>query len=319
MKKLCMMLLVIAALLTFTGCYDSTELGSRALIQALAIDYDGKYHVNAMLFSSSGSGGDTIDASQENVIRVTGEGETLSEAIDNISLIDGKRIYMSETKLLILGSGFEKANALDAVRTLYFDMRCSLNMPVCCVGSGERAEDIGSMHFTEGITSADKLLSLIENGDRMGVSPKTTLLDLLADSADGKSSLLPMLAVTKNGNGMTASDDGKTAVLGGSRYFTDGVLSGSFDETETAALMLLSERSRKITLNYLVGDEERTCEAYGIRITEDPYPARSVMRVSAKFRTRGGGKLSEEERRAALGALIELISAIKDQTASESG
>ena len=309
MKKLCM-LLVIVSLLTLTGCYDSTELGSRALIQALAIDYDGGYHVNAMLFSSSGSGGDTIDASQENVIRVTGEGETLSEAIDKISLIDGKRIYMSETKLLILGSGFEKANAMDAIETLYFDMRCSLNMPVCCVDSGERAENIGSLHFTEGITSADKLLSLIENGDRMGVSPKTTLLDLLADSAGEKASLLPMLAITENGSGMTPSDDGKTAVLSGSRYFSDGTLSGSFDETETAALMLLYDKSHKITLNYFCGDEEKTCEAYNIKITEAPYYERSVRRVSAKFRTRGGGKLSEEERRAALGALTKMIESV---------
>lgn len=309
MKKLSI-LSVFAALLMLTGCYDSTELGSRALIQALAIDYDGKYRVSAMLFSSSGSGGDTIDASQENIIRVTGESETLSGAIDNISLVDGKRIYMSETKLLILGSGFEKASALDAIKTLYFDMRCSLNMPVCCVESGERAEDIGSLHFTEGITSADKLLSLIENGDRMGISPKTTLLDLLADSEGEKSSLLPMLAVTKNGSGMTPDDDGKTAVLSGSRYFTDGTLSGEFNETETAAIMLLSDRSHKITLNYLYGDEERTCEAYGIKITDDPYLERSIRRVSAKFRTRGGGKLSEEERRAALNALTELLMVI---------
>ena len=307
MKRICFA--IIAALL-LTGCHDNTELGSRALIQALAIDYDGKYHVSAMLFSSSGSGGDTIDASQENVIRVTGEGMTLAGAIDEISLVDGKRIYMSETKLLILGSGFEKASALDAVRTLYFDMRCSLNMPVCCVESGARAEDIGSLQFTEGITAADKPLSLIENANRMGISPKTTLLDLLADSADERSSLLPMLTITKNGSGMTASDDGKTAVLGGSRYFEDGVLSDAFGVNETAALMLLSDRSHKITLNYLCGDEERTCEAYSIRISESSFLERSVRHVTAKFRTRGGGRLSEEERKAALDALTELLSAI---------
>ena len=311
MKRIYVVMIAAAALL-LTGCHDSTELGSRALIQALAIDYDGNYHVNAMLFSSSGSGGNTIDASQENVIRVMGEGETLSGAIDNISLADGKRIYMSETKLLILGSGFEKANALDAIRTLYFDMRCSLNMPVCCVESGERAEDIGDLQFTEGITAADKPLSLIENANRMGISPKTTLLDLLADSSGNKASLLPMLTITKNGSGMTTSDDGKTAALSGSRYFDGGVLKDTFNSTETAALMLLSDKSNKITLNYLYGDAERTCEAYGIKITDDPYFERSVRRVSAKFRTRGGGKLSEEERRAALSALTELLAVIRD-------
>lgn len=310
MKKV-YMILIVAALLTLTGCYDSTELGSRALIQAIAVDYDGEYHISAMLFSSSGSGGDTIDASQENVIRVTSDGKTLSGAIDKISLIDGKRIYMSETKLLILGSGFETANALEALNTLYFDMRCSLNMPVCCVGSGERAEDIVDLPFTEGITAADKPLSLIENANRMGVSPKTTLLDLLADSTGDKTSLLPMLTITKNGSGITASDDGKTAVLCGSRYFSGGVLNEAFDETETAALMLLTERSHKITLNYLYGDAERTCEAYSITITDEPYLERSIRRVSAKFRTRGGGKLSEEERRAALEALTGLLSDVR--------
>lgn len=311
MKRIC--IAIIAAFL-LTGCHDSTELGSRALIQALAVDHDGegKYHVSAMLFSSSGSGGNTIDASQENVIRVTGEGETLAGAIDNISLADGKRIYMSETKLLILGSGFEKASALDAIRTLYFDMRCSLNMPVCCVESGARAEDIGDLQFTEGMTAADKPLSLIENAERMGVSPKTTLLDLLADSTGEKVSLLPMLTITKNGSGMTAADDGKTAVLGGSRYFEGGVLGDAFGKTETTALMLLSDRSHKVTLNYLYGDEERTCEAYGIKISDSSFLERSVRHVTAKFRTRGGGRLSEEERKAALGALTELLMVISD-------
>ena len=176
MKKICLVL-ALAALLALTGCSDSTELGNRAIIQAAAVDYDGRYHVCAMLFSSSGSGGGTIDASGENVIRVNGQGETLSEAIDDISLVDGKRIYMCETKLLILGGGFENANALDALKTLYFDLRCSLNMPVCCVEKNTSAEELVSLQFTEGITSADKPLSLIENANNMGVSPKTTLLD----------------------------------------------------------------------------------------------------------------------------------------------
>lgn len=307
MKKFITLFAAVAAVLLLTGCHDSTELGSRAIIQALAVDHNGRYQVSALLFSSSGSGGDTIDASQENVIRVTGEGDTLSGAIDSISLIDGKRIYMSETKLLILGSGFDTANAMDAIRTLYFDLRCSLNMPVCCVESGARAEDIGSLQFTEGMTAADKPLSLIDNANRMGVSPKTTLLDLLADSAGGKSSLLPMLTVTENGSGMTAADDGKTAVLCGSRYFDSGTLRDTFSETETAALMLLSDRSDKLTLNYLCGDEERTCEAYSIKITDDPGTGKNVRHISAKFRTRGGGRLSAEERRDALAALTELL------------
>lgn len=306
MKRSRVMLAVfgIIALITLTGCGDATELGNRAIIQAAAVDYDGKYHVTAMLFSS---GGDTIDASHENVIRVNGKGETLAAAIDDISLVDGKRIYMSETKLLILGSGFEEMSADAALRSLYLDLRCSLNMPICCVGNGERAEDIAALQFTEGITSADKPLSLIENANSMGVSPKTTLLDLLADSEGGKFSLLPMLTITENGSGMTSAEDGKTAVLSGSRYYENGSLGESLNSRATAAKMLTSKRAHKTTLNFKCGGEEMTCEAYGIKITDDPLIGEGVLRVSAKFRTRGGGRLNEEERRAALNELVELI------------
>ena len=70
--------LAAACVLMFTGCSDSTELGNRSIIQAVAVDYDSGYKLSALLFSSGGSGGDTIDASQENVIRVTSEGATLA-------------------------------------------------------------------------------------------------------------------------------------------------------------------------------------------------------------------------------------------------
>lgn len=305
--KRALLLLPLLALAALTGCSDPTELGDRAIIQAAAIDFDGDYHVSAMLFSSSGSGGDTIDASQENVIRVDGDGKTLAEAIDNISLADGKRIYMSETKLLILGGGFEEENATNALKTLYYDMRCSLNMPVCCAEKDTTAKEISDLQFTEGLTSAEKPLALIENGERMGIYPKTTLLDLLSDSEGGRASLLPALCVTENGSGMTAADDGKTALLSGSRYFEKGILQDSLNEEQTAAYMLTSGRSKKIVLNYRSGDSEKTCEAYCIKIVNDISRNVSIKRVSAKFRTRNGGRLSETDRKAALNALVEIV------------
>lgn len=296
--------LAILAIMMLSGCSDATELGNRAIIQAAAIDFDGSYHVNALLFSGGGSGGDTIDASQENVIKVSGEGKTLAEAIDNISLIDGKKLYMAETKLLILGGGFEKVSAADALSTLYFDMRCSLNMPVCC------AKDAGSLtdlQFTEGITSAEKPLALIENAYQMGISPKTTLLDLLADMEGGRSSLIPQLVLAKNGRGMTSSENGETAVLSGSRLLKNGLLSGRRNEIETAALMLITGKSDKITLNYIYDGAEKTCEAYSVKVKRETSDG-SALRVSAKFRTRSGGNLDTDEQKAALNTLSEIVS-----------
>lgn len=304
MRKLIAAAAAVFLAFVFSGCSDSTELGNRAIIQAAAIDYDDGYKISALLFSSGGSGGDTIDASQENVIKVQGEGKTLSEAVDNISLIDGKKIYMCETKLLILGGGFENIDVSDALNTLYYDLRCSLNMPVCCADNAEMLTDL---QFTEGVTAAEKPLSIIENAHGLGASPKTTLLDLLADRAGGRSSLIPSFKQTKNGRGMTASDDGKTAVLNGSRRLSGGKLTDSYDQAETAGLMLINGLSDKITLNYIHNDSEKTCEAYAIRVTQDLYERSGGVRVTAKFRTRNGSGLSEDERRSALKTLTGIV------------
>lgn len=297
--------LCVMALLTLTGCSDATELGNRAIIQAAAIDYDdNEYKVSALLFSSGGSGGDTIDASQENVIKVTGSGKTLSEAIDNISLVDGKQIYMCETKLLILGGGFADTNVSDALNSLYYDLRCSLNMPVC---SADSAEMLTDLQFTEGVTAAEKPLAMIENANRLGVSPKVTLLDVLADIAGGRTTLIPHFVPAQNGRGMTAADDGATAILSGSRELSDGCLGERHGQARTAGLMLINGLSDKMTLNYVHDGAEKTCEAYSIKVTENYDSYNGGFNVSARFKTRSGGSLTESERKAALKTLTEIV------------
>lgn len=304
MKKL--IVLTIICVFMLSGCSaqgDASKIGSRAIVQAVAVDYNNGYRVNALLFSSGGSGGNTIDASKENVIKVTGEGSTFAEAIDSISLVDGKRIYMCETKLVILGKGFELYSAADMLDTLYYDMRCSLNMPVCCTDS---AEAITDLKFTEGITSAEKPLALIENAYEMGVSPKATLLDLLSDLKGGKSTLVPYLEVTKNGSGMTSSDKGETAVISGCREMQKGLLNGNYNLLKTTSLMLWNGLADSITLNYEYNGMERSCKAYRIRLIDNSNGRRSVE-ISAKFRSLNGGSISDDERKAAIRALAKLL------------
>ncbi|MBQ9947587.1 MAG: hypothetical protein IJO91_04280 [Oscillospiraceae bacterium] len=285
MKKLILLL----GLLLLTGCSDTTELGDRAIIQLAAVDFeDGEFTLNALLFSAGGSGGE-VDVTKTNVIKVSGSGKTLGEAVKQLSLIDGKEIYMSESKLLVLGAGFEEADIISLLTMLYRDMRCSLNMPVCCA---EKAEMLTDMQFVEGITAAEKPYSMIMNAYLTGTSPKTTLLDILSDNEGGRTTLVPSFEKTENGSGMTSGSDGKTAVLNGSRLIKDGHLTLFADEEETAGYMLLSEGADGIPLNYMLDEGELTCEAYNIEVEfeENGEPV-----INASFRTRTGQKLSEKQ------------------------
>lgn len=301
MKRLITAILAAAGMTLLSGC-AATELGDRAIIQAAAVDWDnGEYTVSALLFSSGGSSSEGIDASGENVIKVSGSGKTFAQAVDNISLNDGKEIYMSENKLLIIGGGFAQADLTPVLETLTRDMRCSLNMLVCCAEDPELLTD---MHFTEGITSAEKPVSMIENAYRSGSSPRAYLIDLLNDAAAGRSTLIPMFQSAWNGYGMTTDEEGETAELSGSRYLYCGRLTQRLDSAETAGAMLLEGLSDKALLTFEHGGREHSCEAYSVRVKRLDT---GEIKLSAKLRRRNGEALPEELKTAALGELDSMI------------
>ncbi len=283
----------LAAVTLLSGCADITELGDRAIVQLAAIDHDGsEYTLSALLFSAGGSGG-TIDVTQSNVIKVTGSGETLGDAIAQISLIDGKDIYMSEAKVIVLGSGFEQEDAVSALTMLYRDMRCSLNTPVCCA---EKAELLTDLEFTEGITAAEKPFTMIRNAELMGAAQETTLLDILAGSEAGRPVIIPSFAKAQNGSGMTTDKDGRTAVLNGSRFISGGHLSGFADMEQTLGYLLLTGLADSVALSYTDGGDEFRCEAYNI--TADILSPEEVS-LSADFRSTGGAPLTAKHRQLA--------------------
>lgn len=296
----CVLFVLLAAVMLLSGC-DSTEIGSRAIIQAAAVDYyEEEYTVSVLMFSSGGS--DEINASEENVIKVTGRGKTFVEALNDISLIDGKEIYFSETKLLIIGGGFSEKSFVPLLEVLTQELRCSLDMLICCAEDPELLTDL---HFTEGLTAAEKPVSMIENAYRSGNSPRTRLLDLLNGAASGQSVLLPYFVYTENGFGMTPDDEGATAVLNGSRAFTNGRLGRRRDSTETGGAMLLSGDSDHIMLTFSHAGKELSCEAYCVRIKQLPD---GNLSVSAKLRRRSGEKLPDELKDAAMDKLNDIIS-----------
>lgn len=300
MKKL--LFALAGGLLLLTGC-SSSELGERAIIQAAAVDYDGEYVVSALLFSSGGGSGELVNAAEENVIKVTGRGSTFAAAVDDISLVDGKEIFMSENRLLILGAGFQNVDFTPVLETLSRDMRCSLNMLVCTADDPEILTDL---HFKEGLTAAEKPVSMIENAYRSGSSPRAYLLDLLNDAAAGRETLLPMFRAVENGYGMTDGENGETAEICGSRFISGGRLTAPLDSAETAGAMLLTRESDRVLLNFTHGGREVGCEAYSVMVERQPDGG---TLISAQLRRRDGSQLPEELKSAAVSELDWVVRA----------
>lgn len=291
----------LAGMAFLCGC-EATELGGRAIIQAAAVNCDGKeYTVSALLFSSGGGSGGEIDPSNENVIKVTGTGATFAAAVDDISLTDGKEIYMSETRLLILGDGFAQNDVTPLLETAARDMRLSLNTLVCCADDPELLTDL---HFTEGMTAAEKPVDMIENAYRTGASPKADLLTILNNTAAGRDTLIPLFSAQQNGFGMTEDENGLTAVISGSRVLSEGKLSSKLNASATAGALLLSGESDHVRLSFSHGGREYSCEAYCVKVQELPS---GEVSVTAKFRRTNGEQLAEEIKYAAMNELHALL------------
>lgn len=256
MKKF--LLLFAGALMLLSGC-STSEIGERAIIQAAAVDYDGEYIVSALLFSSGGGSGELVNAADENVIKVTGRGSTFTEAVDDISLVDGKEIFMSENRLLILGAGVRgnrlhsgAGNALPG--HALFAEHAGVHR--------RRSRDTDRPSFQGGSDRRREPVSMIENAYSSGSSPRAYLLDLLNDAAAGRETLLPRFRGTQNGYGMTDGDSGETAELYGSRLLSGGRLSAPLDPEETAGALLVTGESGRTLLNFTHAGRELGCEAY---------------------------------------------------------
>ncbi len=110
MKKLSIFLCVICVFM-LTGCDNITEIDKRSVVQLIGIDKDedtNGYKVSMQIFSPTGliAGGE----SQVGVNVVEGQGKTIFEAIKDVEVKQGKKIFLGHMKLILLGESIKQDN-----------------------------------------------------------------------------------------------------------------------------------------------------------------------------------------------------------------
>ena len=90
------------------GCWDKKELNQLALVQMMAIDYDaGNYQVTLQLILPSAEK-ETVTG--DNLWAMTGEGASVGDAIQKISLAAPRELYLDHLDLVLLGEGLLEQN-----------------------------------------------------------------------------------------------------------------------------------------------------------------------------------------------------------------
>lgn len=265
---LCIAMLTMAAALS--GCVRYTELSDRAIVQALGVDYlpDKKvYRISLQYFYQTSEGGQNqIDKTQANVLKSVGEGENIMLAAKNASIMTGKDLMLSETRLLIFGSELCK---YDLGLTLEFFVSNFHSHPQTYVACAENtAEEILDIKFKEGYSSSRHLQNLIENASDEGRSPDSYTYRIMTElQTCTRSTFLPILKITEMKTDSTIPDDSgggeggsgggsggeekteKTVVLDGTMLFSGGTAKVKANEEITTGIQLFRNAITEYTVS----------------------------------------------------------------------
>ena len=150
-------------LFTFTSCFPSHELNETAIVQAIGVDWskDG-FELTMQIFAPKGSGATTaIDTSNNNANIVSAKGETISEALNNATALQGEYIFTGQNRLLIIGEELAKRGVTDIFS--YFDRNHLTRQNIEVLVSIGKAKDIISANIDQGILAAETIEKTVEN------------------------------------------------------------------------------------------------------------------------------------------------------------
>ena len=94
MKKL----FIFCCFFLLTGCWNYQELNEYAIVTGMAVDIkDNKYEVSFLI-----ANGNKSEQEQTKTSLISGEGETIYNAIKDISLSSPKELYVSHLSVVII-------------------------------------------------------------------------------------------------------------------------------------------------------------------------------------------------------------------------
>lgn len=174
MKKLIFLLLI---LLTCTGCWNYKELTELGVISAMGISKkDDKYIVDLQLINIIEAGNSGITESP--VIVISGEGDTIAEAIRSMNMKSSKVFFSSNIEYVIIDKSVQK-NLKEVLDFLARDIKLSLNFLIV-TSTDDSPKDILSALSQFNLSPASNISELIKRSEeRNGASYSMTFKDFL--------------------------------------------------------------------------------------------------------------------------------------------
>ena len=196
-KRALLLFLTLSSTLLLGGCLHSTQLNERAIVQAIGIDLEGdQIKLTLQVFSPASSGGSSIGATAENAKIIEASGATVSEAVQNANLMQGKQLFVGHNRIIIIGEALAQQGIEQPLS--YFSASSWSRQNVHLVVAEEKAGDILSAKINQGMLPAETLEKIVINSEDNGLIKNVKMFEFVK-ALDNKheSSILPIMRVNQ--------------------------------------------------------------------------------------------------------------------------
>lgn len=247
MKKLLVFLLI----LFISGCYNYQELNDLSIITAIGIDYDDKYKVSIQVVNTNQTSED-----EARFTIYTSEGNTVEEALKNISLICPKKIILSHLEILIYG---EKVAKKGIANTLDYFLRENESRGdfYVFIAKNHDAKEILKVITPNENNNAKNIKKMVS--EAMDETGKTTITDFneLASNYlnQNKEFLIPSININGNEKGKTTEEIPNVFLkLDKVALFKDDKLIDYANIKEIIGYNILTKNIKETTISYKCND-----------------------------------------------------------------
>ncbi len=167
-----------ASLTLLTACSDIVQVDERAIVQAVGIDKSASgFKLSLQVFNPQG--GSTTEVGGLSVKTIISDGYTISDALKNAELKQGKQIFLGHNNLIILGQSIKNDDLEEVLR--YF-VKDTMTFPgIDIVMSGGDAYDLVNLELSKGIISAQRMKDILNLSIKNGTARKSQLVTVISD------------------------------------------------------------------------------------------------------------------------------------------
>ncbi|HWQ50511.1 MAG TPA: Ger(x)C family spore germination protein [Terriglobales bacterium] len=303
MNKITRCILVFLAALCLTalcGCWDMREINHLGLVTAVGVDKvvgSERFSVTVQIANPNESGGGEGKGTTKAEEWIgTAEGDTLFEAIRNLSKISDKRIMWAHNNVVIIGASLAKEGIIPVVD--FFTHNPELRMKTAVVvADGEAKELISATVGLENISGVS-FVSLQSYRGLAAASVESNMLKVSSDLQSPYSS--PLIAQIRLVKAITNTgedkNDEETVELSGAAVFKKDVMIGSLTAQECRGVSwILNETDRTLVTvrDPQYGNKNVSVETYEVKAKIKTKVVKGMPQVSIHIT--GKGDIAEED------------------------